>query len=180
MQQLVENQVSEKTSVDFLPLNGTDFVEFYVGNAKQAAYYYRAAFGMKLVGYRGPETGMRDRVSYVVQQGKIRFVLTTPLFPDNPIAEHIQRHGDGVHEIGLWVDDAESAYLETTRRGARGVQEPTVREDRDGRIRISVIAAYGDTLHAFVERKDYRGVFLPGFRSIEDESDRASHRPSTH
>ena len=120
MQPLVENQVSEKTPVDFLPLNGTDFVEFYVGNAKQAAYYYRAAFGMKLVAYRGPETGMRDRVSYVVQQGKIRFVLTTPLFPDNPIAEHIQRHGDGVHEIALWVDDAESAYLETTRRGARG------------------------------------------------------------
>jgi 4-hydroxyphenylpyruvate dioxygenase len=144
-------------------------VEFYVGNAKQAAYYYRAAFGMKLIAYRGPETGTRDRVSYVLQQGKIRFVPTTPLSPDGPIAEHINRHGDGVHEIALWVDDAESAYLETTRRSARGVQEPTVREDKDGRVRISVIAAYGETLHAFIERKDYHGAFLPGFRGVDGE-----------
>ena len=124
---------------------------------------------MKLVAYRGPETGTRDRVSYVLEQGKIRFVLTTPLLPDSEISQHIQRHGDGVREIALWVDDAESAYHETTRRGARGVQEPTVREDKDGRIRISVIAAYGDTLHAFVERRDYRGVFLPGFRAVEED-----------
>jgi 4-hydroxyphenylpyruvate dioxygenase len=169
MQQLAENQVPEKAPVDFLPLNGTDFVEFYVGNAKQAAYYYRAAFGMKLVAYRGPETGTRDRASYVLEQGKIRFVLTTPLSADSEISQHIQRHGDGVREIALWVDDAESAYRETTRRGARGVQEPTVREDKDGRVRISVIAAYGDTLHAFIERKDYRGVFLPGFRAEGDD-----------
>ena len=169
MQQLAENQVPEKAPVDFLPLNGTDFVEFYVGNAKQAAYYYRAAFGMKLVAYRGPETGTRDRASYVLEQGKIRFVLTTPLFADSEISQHIQRHGDGVREIALWVDDAESAYRETTRRGARGVQEPTVREDKDGLVRISVIAAYGDTLHAFIERKDYRGVFLPGFRAEGDD-----------
>jgi 4-hydroxyphenylpyruvate dioxygenase len=169
MQQLVERPVSNENPVDFLPLNGTDFVEFYVGNAKQAAYYYRAAFGFRLVAYRGPETGTRDRVDYVLQQGKIRFVLTTPLFPDNPIADHIQRHGDGVREIALWVDDAEAAYRETTRRGARGIQEPAVREDENGRIRIAVIAAYGDTLHAFVERKDYRGVFLPGFRAVADD-----------
>jgi 4-hydroxyphenylpyruvate dioxygenase len=167
MQQLVDHPVSEKAPVDFLPLNGTDFVQFYVGNAKQAAYYYRAAFGMKLVAYRGPETGTRDRVDYVLEQGKIRFVLTTPLSPDSEIADHIRRHGDGVREIALWVDDAESAYLETTRRGARGVQEPTVREDKDGRVRISAIAAYGDTVHAFIERKDYKGVFLPGFRAVE-------------
>jgi 4-hydroxyphenylpyruvate dioxygenase len=169
MQQLVEHPVSERSPVDFLPLNGTDYVEFYVGNAKQAAYYYRAAFGFKLVAYRGPETGTRDRVSYVVQQGKIRFVLTTPLSPDGPIADHIKLHGDGVHEIALWVDDAESAYLETTRRGARGVLEPTVREDQDGRIRLSSIAAYGDTIHTFVERKDYRGAFFPGFRAVEED-----------
>src|SRR5205823_1526084 len=106
MQQLAEK--SPRTDTDFLPLNGTDYVEFYVGNAKQAAYYYRAAFGMKLAAYRGPETGTRDRVSYVVQQDKIRFVFTTPLQPDHPIADHIKLHGDGVHEIALWVDDAES------------------------------------------------------------------------
>ncbi len=124
MQQLAEKSVPEKTPSDFLPLNGTDFVEFYVGNSKQAAYYYRAAFGMKLVAYRGPETGTRDRVDYVLQQGKIRFVLTTPLSADSAIAEHIKKHGDGVREIALWVDDAESAYRETTRRGARGVRNP--------------------------------------------------------
>jgi 4-hydroxyphenylpyruvate dioxygenase len=174
MQQLVghlnEHPVSKENPVDFLPLNGTDFVQFYVGNAKQAAYYYRAAFGFKLVAYRGPETGTRDHVDYVLQQGKIRFVFTTPLAPNNPIADHIQRHGDGVREIALWVDDAEAAYGETTKRGARGVQAPTVREDENGRVRIAVIAAYGDTLHAFVERKDYRGAFLPGFRAVENDA----------
>src|SRR5271169_3256223 len=116
MQQLVEKPVPEPAPVDFLPLNGTDYVEFYVGNAKQAAYYYRAAFGMKLVAYRGPETGTRDKVSYVLQQDKVRFLLTTPLQSDNSIADHIARHGDGVHEIALWVDDARSAFSETTKR----------------------------------------------------------------
>jgi len=166
MQQLEEQTTRGKNHTDFLPLNGTDYVEFYVGNAKQSAYYYRAAFGMKLIAYRGPQTGTRDRASYVLEQSKIRFVLTTPLLPDSFTAEHIKRHGDGVREIALAVDDAESAYYETTRRGARGVQEPTVREDKDGRVRISEIAAYGDTVHAFVERKDYRGAFLPGFQPI--------------
>jgi len=167
MQQLVEQSI--RASADFLPLNGTDFLEFYVGNARQAAYYYRAAFGMKLVAYRGPETGTRDRASYMVQQDKIRFVLTTPLAPDGPLAEHIQLHGDGVHEIALWVDDAESAYRETTKRGARGVQEPTVLRDEQGEVRISAIAAYGDTIHSFVERKNYRGIFLPGFKAVESD-----------
>jgi 4-hydroxyphenylpyruvate dioxygenase len=169
MEQLAEHITAERKPADFLPLNGTDHVEFYVGNAKQAAYYYRAAFGMRLIAYSGPETGMRDRVSYVLQQGKIRFVLTTPLGPENAIAEHIKLHGDGVREIALEVDDAESAYRETTRRGARGVLEPTIFEDPNGKVRISAIAAYGDTIHGFVERKNYRGVFLPGFHPVEAE-----------
>jgi 4-hydroxyphenylpyruvate dioxygenase len=169
MQQVAEKPVPEKSPLDFLPLNGTDYVEFYVGNARQSAYYYRAAFGMKLVAYRGPETGLRDRASYLLQQGHIRFLLTTPLHPESPIAEHIKLHGDGVREIALWVDDAESAYLETTRRGARGVLEPSVFEDEHGQVRVSAIAAYGDTIHGFIERKNYRGVFLPGFRPVEGE-----------
>src|SRR5579871_861245 len=173
MPQLVEQTVQGKSAADFLPLNGTDHLEFYVGNAKQAAYYYRAAFGMRLIAYSGPETGMRDRVSYVVQQGKIRFILTTPLSPEGAIADHIKLHGDGVHEIALWVEDAESAYRETTKRGARGVLEPTVFKDEHGEVRISAIAAYGDTIHGFIERKNYRGVFLPGFHPVDAE-DRVS------
>jgi 4-hydroxyphenylpyruvate dioxygenase len=169
MARLAEQPVTNKPAADFLPLNGTDYVEFYVGNARQSAYYYRAAFGMKLAAYRGPETGTRDRVSYVVQQGKIRFVLTTPLAPDGAIADHIKLHGDGVHEIALWVDDAAAAYRETTRRGARGVLEPKVLKDDNGEVRISSIAAYGDTIHGFIERKNYRGAFLPGFQAIEGE-----------
>ena len=166
--QLAEQSVAKKQS-DFLPLNGTDYLEFYVGNARQASYYYRAAFGMRLAAYRGPETGTRDRASYLLQQDKIRFVLTTPLQPEGPIADHIRLHGDGVHEIALWVDDAQSAYRETTRRGARGVLEPTVLKDEHGEVRISAIAAYGDTIHSFIERKNYRGAFMPGFRAVEGE-----------
>ena len=167
--QLTEQTVSGQTTADFLPLNGTDYVEFYVGNAKQAAYYYRAAFGMKLAAYRGPETGTRDRASYLVQQDKIRFLLTTPLAPEGAIGDHIRLHGDGVHEIALWVDDAESAYRETTQRGARGVLEPFVLKDEQGEVRISAIAAYGDTIHSFIERKNYGGIFLPGFRAMEGD-----------
>ncbi len=158
---------------DFLPLNGTDHVEFYVANARQAAYYYRAAFGMQLVAYSGPETGNHDRASYVVQQNQIWFVLTTPLQPDNALAEHIQRHGDGVRDIALWVDDAEEAYHETTQRGAKGIHGPEVLRDQHGDVRISAIATYGDTIHSFVERTHYRGVFLPGYIAIE-EPDRVS------
>lgn len=148
---------------DYLPLNGTDYVEFYVGNAKQAAHFYRSAFGMQMRAYRGPETGTRDRVSYVVEQGKIRFVLTTALYADHEIAEHARRHGDGVRDIALWVDDADAAYRETTARGAKGVRPPEVLRDEHGEIRISAIAAYGDTIHSFVERGNYKGAFMPGF-----------------
>lgn len=162
-------QQTAKTSQDFLPLNGTDFVEFYVGNARQAAYFYRAAFGMRLVAYAGPETGLRDRASYVVQQDKIRFVLTTPLRCGNAIADHIAKHGDGIKDIALWVDDAVSAWRETTRRGARSVREPWVLKDEHGSVRMSSIATYGDTVHTFVERSDYSGPFLPGFVAVEQD-----------
>jgi 4-hydroxyphenylpyruvate dioxygenase len=154
---------------DFLPLKGTDHVEFYVGNARQAAYFYRAAFGMSLVAYAGPETGQRDRASYVVQQGKIRFVLTTPLRGGNAIAEHIARHGDAVRVIALWVDDARSAWHETTSRGASSVAEPEVLSDEHGQVVLASIRTYGDTIHTFVERGAYSGPFLPGFRAIADD-----------
>jgi len=155
---------------DFLPLKGTDHVEFYVGNARQAAYYYRTAFGMSLVAYAGPETGLRDRASYVVQQGKVRFVLTTSLRADSPIAEHVAKHGDGVRVIALEVDDARQAWLETTTRGARSVAAPIETGDESGRITTSSIAAYGDTIHTFVERGHYNGPFLPGFRAEQADA----------
>lgn len=161
--------LSQATKVDFLPLNGTDHVEFYVGNARQSAYYYRVAFGMSLVAYAGPETGRRDRVSYVLQQGKVRFVLTTPLRSGNAIAEHIATHGDGVHAIALWVDDARRSWTETTARGARSVMEPIETSDEHGTAVVSAIAAYGDTLHTFVERKNYHGPFLPGYRAVAED-----------
>ena len=151
---------------DFLPIHGTDHVEFYVGNAKQAAYFYRAAMGFNIVAYRGPETGTRDRVSYVLQQNKIRFVLTTPLLPSGEIADHILLHGDGVKSIALWVDDAESAWKETTARGAHAVGTPITIQDDHGKARLSSIALYGDTIHTFVERGEYRGAFLPGFITV--------------
>jgi len=151
---------------DFLPINGTDYIEFYVGNAKQSAYYYRSAFGFSLIAYAGLETGIRDRSSYVLQQDKIRFVLTTPLLPDHPISDHIRQHGDGVRDLALWVDDAESAFRETTRRGARGIMEPTIAKDEFGVIKKAAIAIYGDVIHTFVERKNYRGAFMPGFRAV--------------
>lgn len=154
---------------DFLPLKGTDHLEFYVGNARQAAYFYRTAFGMSLVAYSGPETGQRDSASYVVQQGKIRFVLTTPLRSYHPIAEHLHRHGDAVRSIALWVEDARQAWVETTRRGAISVSEPKVLSDEDGEVVVSSIHAYGDTIHTFVERHNYNGVFLPGYRPVESD-----------
>src|SRR6202034_191811 len=142
---------------DFLPLLGTDHVELYVGNARQAGPFYRTAFGMSLVAYAGPETGQRDRASYVVQQGKIRFVLTTPLGSGGPIAEHVQRHGDGVRVIALWVNDADRAWRETTSRGAISVDEPHAMSDEHGRVVLSSIRTYGDTIHTFVQRGDYNG-----------------------
>jgi len=155
---------------DFLPLKGTDHIEFYVGNARQAAYFYRAAFGMSLVAYAGPETGQRDRATYVVQQGKIRFVLTTPLRGGNAIAEHVNRHGDGVRVIALWVDDARRAWRETTARGAVSVAQPYVLADEYGQVVMSSIRTYGDTIHTFVERGKYSGPFLPGFRAVKEDS----------
>jgi len=158
-----------QTQKDFLPLNGTDYVEFYVGNARQASYYYRQAFGMSLIAYSGPETGIRHRASYVLQQGKVRFVLTTPLRPDGEIAEHVHRHGDGVHDVALWVDDARLAWKETTKRGARSVDEPHELRDEHGTVKLASIATYGDTIHTFVERGDYRGAFMPGYRAVEKD-----------
>ena len=153
------------TGRDFLPLKGTDHIEFYVGNARQAAYYYRTAFGMSLVAYAGPETGQRDRASYVVEQGRIRLVLTTSLVPGSAIAEHVAKHGDGVRVIALEVDDARQAWVETTQRGARSVAAAAESADESGRIVTSSIAAYGDTIHTFVERGHYNGAFLPGYRA---------------
>lgn len=163
-------QTKQQATQDFLPLKGTDHIEFYVGNARQAAYFYRAAFGMSLVAYAGPETGCRDRASYVLQQGKVRFVLTTALRSGSEIAAHVHQHGDGVRAIALWVDDARSAWQETTSRGATSVQEPTEVSDEHGRVVTASIAAYGDTLHTFVERKNYTGAFLPGYQARPEDT----------
>ncbi|MBB6328191.1 4-hydroxyphenylpyruvate dioxygenase [Algoriphagus iocasae] len=148
---------------DFLPINGTDYVEMYVGNAKQSALFYQYAFGFELIAYAGPETGIKDRASYVLKQDKIRLVLTSPLQPNNEISAHISKHGDGVKVLALWVDDAEKSWDETTRRGAVSVSEPKVVKDANGEVKIASIETYGDTIHTFVERKNYKGVFLPGY-----------------
>ncbi|WP_025664566.1 4-hydroxyphenylpyruvate dioxygenase [Aquimarina megaterium] len=148
---------------DFLPLLGTDYVELYVGNAKQAAYYYQAAWGFQIIAYSGLETGRKDSVSYVLQQDKIRLVLTSPLQPDGDINKHINAHGDAVKVVALWVDDATKSYQETVKRGAKSYMEPTVEEDENGRVVFSGIHTYGETVHVFVERKNYNGVFLPGY-----------------
>jgi 4-hydroxyphenylpyruvate dioxygenase len=153
-------------TTDTFPINGTDFVEFYVGNAKQASHYYRTAFGFQLAGYRGPETGTRDRASYLLQQNKVRLLLTTPLTPDHPAAAHIAQHGDGVRDIALWVDDARRAFEVAVERGARPVQSPTVLRDDGGEVVIAAIHTYGDTIHSLVERRNYRGLFLPGFQAV--------------
>ncbi|AYL94015.1 4-hydroxyphenylpyruvate dioxygenase [Mucilaginibacter celer] len=155
------------TATDFLPLNGTDYVEFYVGNAKQAAHYYKTAFGFQNLAYSGPETGVRDRASYVLQQGKIRIVLTTPLHSDHPIADHIKKHGDGVKVLALWVDDAYDAFEQTTKRGAEPYQQPQTLTDEHGEVRTSGIKLYGETVHMFIERKNYKGLFLPGYEKWE-------------
>jgi 4-hydroxyphenylpyruvate dioxygenase len=149
---------------DFLPLLGTDYVEFYVGNAKQAAHYYKTAFGFESLAYAGLETGMKDRVSYVITQDKIRLVLTTALNSESPIGDHVKKHGDGVKVIALWVEDARKAWEETTSRGAKSYMEPTVEKDENGEVVRSGIYTYGETVHLFVERKNYTGEFLPGFK----------------
>ena len=153
-------------STDTFPINGTDFVEFYVGNAKQASHYYRTAFGFQLVAYRGPETGTRDRATYLMQQNKVRLLLTSPLSPEHPAAAHVAQHGDGVHDIALWVDDAHWAFDAAVERGAKPAQKPTVLRDDAGEVVIAAIHTYGDTIHSLVERRNYKGLFLPGFQAV--------------
>jgi 4-hydroxyphenylpyruvate dioxygenase len=155
---------TQQVSTDFLPLNGTDHIEFYVGNAKQSAYYYQTAWGYKFVAYAGPETGVKDRASYVLEQGKIRLVLTTAIQPDSEIADHQVKHGDGVKFLSLWVDDATKSFEETVKRGAKPYMEPTRFEDEHGYVVISAIHTYGETVHKFVERHNYSGPFLPGYK----------------
>jgi 4-hydroxyphenylpyruvate dioxygenase len=154
---------------DFLPLLGTDYVEFYVGNAKQAAHFYKTAFGFQSLAYRGLETGSRDSVSYVLVQDKIRLVLTTPLNSSSPINDHIVKHGDGVKVVALWVEDARSAYEETTKRGAKSFMEPVVEKDEHGEVIRAGIYTYGETVHMFVERKNYSGTFMPGFKEWKSD-----------
>lgn len=152
------------TTTDFLPLEGTDYVEFYVGNAKQAAHYYMTAFGFQALAYAGPETGLKDRASYAVRQHKLTFVLTTPLRSSGPIADHIHKHGDGVKSLSLRVPDATKAWEETTKRGAKSYMEPQRLKDEHGEVVMSGIHTYGDTVHLFIERKNYQGAFMPGYR----------------
>ncbi|MCF8461615.1 MAG: 4-hydroxyphenylpyruvate dioxygenase [Flavobacteriales bacterium] len=154
---------------DFLPLLGTDHVEFYVGNAKQAAHFYKTAFGFQSLAYAGLETGLKDRASYVLKQDKIRLVLTTALNSNSPIGEHVKKHGDGVKVIALWVDDARKAWEETTTRGAKSYMEPTVEKDEHGEVVRAGIYTYGETVHIFVERKNYKGTFLPGYREWKSD-----------
>lgn len=154
---------------DFLPLIGTDYVEFYVGNAKQAAHFYKTAFGFQSLAYAGLETGVKDRASYVLKQDKIRLVLTTALNSNSPIGEHVNKHGDGVKIVALWVEDARKAYEETTKRGAKSYMEPTVEKDEHGEVVRAGIYTYGETVHMFVERKNYNGTFLPGYREWKSD-----------
>ena len=154
--------ISEK---DFLPLQGTDYVEFYVGNAKQAAHYYKTAFGFQSLAYAGPETGVKDKVSYAIRQQKLTFVFTTALRPNSEIAEHVHKHGDGVKFLALKVTDATDAWDQTTKRGGKSYQAPTTLQDESGEVIISGIHTYGDTVHLFIERNNYTGVFLPGFKA---------------
>ncbi len=160
-------KTSTTPEVDTFPLKGTDHIEFYVGNAKQAAFYYQKAFGFQLVAYRGPETGNPETASYVLQQDKVRFVLTAALSPEHEVARHVKEHGDGVKVKALWVDDATQAFNTAVERGATGYMEPTTLEDENGEVKLSAIRTYGETIHTFVERKNYRGAFMPGFEARE-------------
>lgn len=154
---------------DFLPILGTDYVEFYVGNAKQAAHYYKSAFGFQSLAYAGLETGLQDRASYVVKQDKVRLVLTTGMRSNSEINEHVKKHGDGIKVVGLWVEDARKAFEETTKRGAKAFMEPTVTTDENGEVVQSGIYAYGETIFMFTERKNYNGIFMPGYEQWETE-----------
>ncbi len=167
--QYVETEKIFKQAQDFLPILGTDYVELYVGNAKQAAHFYKTALGFQELAYAGLETGLKDRCSYVLQQGKIKLVLTTPLTRDSEIAQHVREHGDGVKVIALWVQDAYKAYEETVKRGARPYLNPMESKDANGTVRMSGIHTYGDTVHLFIERGGYRGIFLPGYEKWETD-----------
>ncbi len=151
---------------DAFPINGTDYIEFWVGNAKQAAMFYRTAFGFRLAGYRGPETGVRDRASYLLEQDKVRFVLTSALGPDGEVADHVRQHGDGVRDMAFWVDDARAAHDVAVARGATSARAPEVVSDPEGEVVLAAIRTYGDTIHSIVERRNYRGLFLPGFQPL--------------
>jgi len=164
-----QQHATGSNAADFLPLQGTDYVEFYVGNAKQAAHFYKTAFGFQSLAYAGPETGVKDKVSYVIRQNKLTFVLTTPLRSGNEIADHIYKHGDGVKVLALKVEDATSAWNETTQRGGRSYMPPTTLKDAAGEVVLSGIHTYGDTVHLFVERKNYTGPFMPGFTAWESK-----------
>lgn len=156
---------TQTQTIDTFPINGTDHLEFYVGNAKQSALYYQAAFGFEWVAYMGPETGVRDRVSYVLQQNKIRLVLTSALTPDHEIARHVAQHGDGVKVLALWVDNAAEAYHTALERGAESAYAPKVLTNEHGKVVMAAIKTYGDTIHALVERTQYNGPFLPGYEA---------------
>ncbi|HUS01762.1 MAG TPA: 4-hydroxyphenylpyruvate dioxygenase [Chitinophagaceae bacterium] len=166
---MTQPDTAKESVTDFLPLQGTDYVEFYVGNAKQAAHYYKTAFGFQSLAYAGSETGVKDKSSYVVRQHKLTFVLTTPLRAKNEIADHLYKHGDGVKVIALKVDDATSAWKETTKRGAKSYLEPFTLNDDSGEVVMSGIHIYGDTVHVFVERKNYNGIFMPGYREWKSD-----------
>jgi 4-hydroxyphenylpyruvate dioxygenase len=166
MDTLIE-QMKPELGKDFLPLNGTDYIELYVGNAKQAAHFYKTAFGFQNLAYAGPETGVKDRVSYVLVQNKMRLMLTTPLRSGSEISVHHEKHGDGVKTLALMVDDAYDAYEQTIKRGARSYMEPVTLKDENGEVKLSGIHTYGEVVHVFVERKNYTGVFMPGFRKHE-------------
>jgi 4-hydroxyphenylpyruvate dioxygenase len=155
---------------DFLPINGTDYLEMYVGNAKQSALFYQYAFGFELIAYAGPETGVRDRASYVLKQNKVRLVLTSSIRQDSEIAEHVKIHGDGVKVLALWVDDATKSFQETTKRGAAVAKEPQILKDENGEVVVASIKTYGETIHTFVERKNYKGTFLPGYQPIKSNA----------
>ncbi|MCY7291419.1 MAG: 4-hydroxyphenylpyruvate dioxygenase [Ferruginibacter sp.] len=175
----MENTVtitSENNNVttDFLPLMGTDYVEFYVGNAKQSAHFYKTAFGFQSLAYAGPETGLMDRVSYVIRQNKLTFVLTTALREDHEIAKHVSKHGDGVKVLALMVNDATDAWDQTTKRGGKSYLEPQKLNDDNGEVVMSGIHTYGETIHLFIERKNYTGLFMPGFRKMESVYNPAS------
>lgn len=159
----IAEKLKQAAETDFLPLKGTDYIEFYVGNAKQAAHFYKTAFGFQSIAYAGPETGVKDKASYVIRQNKVTFVLTTPLRVDNDIANHIYKHGDGVKILALAVDDATKSWQETTKRGGESCLEPMIIQDEFGEIVMSGIKTFGDTLHYFIERKNYKGIFLPGY-----------------